>query len=152
MPTTKELRAEGHERKIARTRAHWLYLWNARESLAKKRYMAVKRWRQRHPDESRAQWRKTAAQKRQAGRDRAEDLPDDYRDFAYEVCGRLCLRCGSDDVTIDHVVPCSRGGKNLLENLQVLCLSCNSRKHAKTTDYRTQAMKDRLGAWLPVHT
>lgn len=140
MPTQKELRAEAHERKIARTRARWLYEWNAREELARRRYQALKRWRARHPDAAREQSRKDAHKKRNSGRDLAEHLPDEYRRLAMYVCGHKCLACGSDDATIDHVIPLSRGGKNDLDNLQVLCFSCNSRKHAKSTDFRSHEM------------
>jgi 5-methylcytosine-specific restriction protein A len=40
-----------------------------------------------------------------------------------------CSRCGStDDLTADHIVPLSAGGESVIENMQTLCRSCNSRK------------------------
>ena len=43
-----------------------------------------------------------------------------------------CQYCGDvfdfEDLTIDHVVPRSKGGSNARENLQLLCLSCNTEK------------------------
>jgi 5-methylcytosine-specific restriction endonuclease McrA len=39
-----------------------------------------------------------------------------------------------DGYHIDHNVPLSRGGNNWPANLQLLCPSCNCRKHAKTMD------------------
>lgn len=54
-----------------------------------------------------------------------------------------CLACGSDDdLTLDHVIPLALGGRNSVENIQVLCRSCNSIKHTMTTDYRTEVKDD----------
>lgn len=40
-----------------------------------------------------------------------------------------CVQCGAmDDLTIDHIVPLSRGGTTEEKNLQVLCRPCNSAK------------------------
>lgn len=51
--------------------------------------------------------------------------------------GGRCLWCGTTErITIDHVVPLSKGGSNRLENLQPLCVSCNSKKRTKTMDFR----------------
>lgn len=48
-----------------------------------------------------------------------------------------CLVCGTrDDLTVDHVVPLSRGGSNGVSNLQPLCGPCNSRKGRRIIDYR----------------
>jgi 5-methylcytosine-specific restriction endonuclease McrA len=54
--------------------------------------------------------------------------------------GHLCLACGSDaPLTIDHVVPISKGGANTAANVQPLCGPCNSSKATKTIDYRPAA-------------
>jgi 5-methylcytosine-specific restriction endonuclease McrA len=52
--------------------------------------------------------------------------------------GNKCLRCGRTDVklTVDHVIPLSKGGTNYINNIQPLCGSCNSSKLNKTIDYR----------------
>ena len=43
-----------------------------------------------------------------------------------------CQVCGSRRyLSIDHIVPVSKGGQTIKENLQTLCLSCNSRKGDK---------------------
>jgi 5-methylcytosine-specific restriction protein A len=37
----------------------------------------------------------------------------------------------ADDLTGDHIVPLAAGGTSEPENVQVLCRSCNARKHAR---------------------
>lgn len=44
-----------------------------------------------------------------------------------------CQYCGSSrDLTLDHVMPRSRGGKSTWDNLVTACKSCNSRKGDST--------------------
>ena len=66
-----------------------------------------------------------------------------------------CLRCGKKEPEIklvtDHVIPQARGGRNIAENIQPLCVSCNARKHAKNTDYRlTSASETIESAPVPI--
>ena len=52
-----------------------------------------------------------------------------HRAVLLERDGSACLVCGAGaDLTIDHIVPISRGGSDDLSNLQVLCRRCNSSK------------------------
>jgi 5-methylcytosine-specific restriction endonuclease McrA len=61
----------------------------------------------------------------------------EWRDLCARY-GNKCLACGSEGpLTVDHVIPISKGGTNDITNLQPLCLSCNLHKHEKTIDYRT---------------
>lgn len=62
----------------------------------------------------------------------------------YNICELYdfhCLSCNTqfdyEDLTIDHVVPLSRGGSNYIRNLQPLCGHCNSSKYTSHIDYRT---------------
>lgn len=46
--------------------------------------------------------------------------------------GYLCQSCGEKNhLCIDHVIPASRGGSSEDDNLQVLCISCNTKKGNK---------------------
>jgi 5-methylcytosine-specific restriction endonuclease McrA len=57
------------------------------------------------------------------------------RQEIYKRDGYACLMCGNSNpemLSIDHIVPLSKGGKNRKENMQTLCKLCNSEKGAKT--------------------
>lgn len=46
-----------------------------------------------------------------------------------------CQYCGDrDSLTIDHVLPRSRGGKDAWENLVAACVPCNNKKGSLTPD------------------
>lgn len=53
--------------------------------------------------------------------------------------GYTCPACGKSEpeikLTEDHIVPLSKGGSDWIENIQPLCVSCNTRKHAKSIKF-----------------
>ena len=50
---------------------------------------------------------------------------------------KKCLCCGGKEhLTVDHIIPLINDGKNIRDNLQILCLSCNDKKGIKVIDYR----------------
>jgi len=54
------------------------------------------------------------------------------RDAVFKKYGERCVECGSYiDLTMDHIIPVSKGGEDIIENLQPLCKSCNSKKGNK---------------------
>lgn len=47
----------------------------------------------------------------------------------YERDGFACRHCGSqNNLTIDHIVPLSKNGRNHSSNMQTLCADCNQAK------------------------
>jgi hypothetical protein len=56
----------------------------------------------------------------------------EQRERVFKRDGRFCQICGTDEgeMHIDHVIPRKVGGDHSLENLRVLCKSCNLRKGA----------------------
>lgn len=63
------------------------------------------------------------------------EIQADY-DHIFMILGRRdgfdCRLCGiSTDLEIDHVVALINGGTNDTQNLQLLCKSCNCKKHDK---------------------
>lgn len=63
--------------------------------------------------------------------DYRKKIPHQIRDAVYERDGYACLICAAtEDLTLDHITPWSRGGQDTIENLRTLCRPCNSRKGA----------------------
>jgi len=56
-----------------------------------------------------------------------------------------CVRCGDgwdkNKLTLDHVVPASKGGMGSKKNLQVMCEKCNQKKGSKTKKYHQPELK-----------
>lgn len=66
---------------------------------------------------------------------------DNLRLRVLKESGGKCSICGISvkerPMDIDHIIPLSRGGKTIYENLQALCTKCNrTKKNLDTIDYR----------------
>lgn len=67
----------------------------------------------------------------------AHDVPKEMRESVFSRDGHRCLKCGCvESLTIDHIVPLSKGGDNSENNLQTLCHRCNSAKGDASKSYR----------------
>ena len=53
------------------------------------------------------------------------------RQRVYEADGNQCVYCGSTArLSVDHIIPQSRGGTNEFDNLVTACQPCNSKRQA----------------------
>lgn len=63
------------------------------------------------------------------------------RNQIYNRDGHKCAYCGSKkNLTIDHILPRSRGGKNTWENLVTCCSPCNFKKGDRTPEEANMLM------------
>ncbi len=84
-----------------------------------------KRFYQNNKELFRPRWIKYRASKRNAeGIFTAEEWEQ-----LKALCGYRCVRCfKKKKLSVDHIIPLSKGGTNYISNLQPLCKSCNSAK------------------------
>ena len=72
-----------------------------------------------------------------------------YRSYKHTLFGLQEGKCKGCEVlfpfrnmTIDHIIPRSRGGTDDPDNLQLLCGACNSTKGNRTQEYLIQTLKE----------
>lgn len=64
------------------------------------------------------------------------------RAMIYKRDGHKCQYCGSTkNLTIDHIIPRSKGGDDTWENLTVACMPCNTRKGDKLLEETNLTLK-----------
>lgn len=66
-------------------------------------------------------------------KDPKRNFDEIQRKIIYRKFDGICQMCGKhcewEDYEADHIIPWNRGGQTCIENGQVLCASCNSKKH-----------------------
>jgi len=64
------------------------------------------------------------------------------RNRIYKRDGHQCVYCGSKkELTLDHIIPKSRGGSNDWTNLVTSCLKCNLKKANRTPEEAKMVMR-----------
>jgi len=73
-------------------------------------------------------------------------VPDEQRGRILARDGRRCVKCGATEgLSIDHIIPRSKGGSGEDDNLQTLCTHCNSSKNNRTNDKSSSDNKMQAG-------
>lgn len=124
----KKYRAENKERLNAAARER-----SRKEENKVKKAIRSKEYKKNNPDKVAEQRHLRRARLWKAN---GSHTPKEWEDLK-EKYGNICLCCREKKpLTVDHVIPLSKGGTNDIENIQPLCVSCNSRKGTKIIDYR----------------
>lgn len=85
----------------------------------------VRRWQKKNPEKRSEYAHRRRTWKMHNGRN---DLTADEIKLLKESFP-FCVYCGTDeDLTIDHIVPLSKGGENTFGNCTIACRSCNASK------------------------
>jgi 5-methylcytosine-specific restriction endonuclease McrA len=113
-----------------------------REAHKEEKRIANIKWRAEHPELKNIIDENRRAKKRKVGgvitKKEWDDVLEKY-DYKCLCCGRTKIK-----LTLDHIVPLDPG-THTLDNVQPLCMSCNSKKGRKTIDYRPTIKADTQG-------
>jgi 5-methylcytosine-specific restriction endonuclease McrA len=124
--TKKQYYEDNKESILRKNREH-------RKSIPEKMLEYKRKWKKNHKDKVNEGTRTRRARVKGNG---GVFTKDEWLEIL-ERYDRKCAKCGSADrIEADHVVPISRGGKNIASNIQPLCRICNASKGNRTEDYR----------------
>ena len=124
---------------------HWLWLFrnrlyaterNPRPSEFDEVTLRIRAFQLQHDDELKRLREQVAnleaAERFVGGSATRRALPDDVKLVVWARDGGRCVRCGAaQELHFDHIIPFSRGGSDLAENIQLLCRTCNLSKGAR---------------------
>lgn len=103
---------------------------------------AQKRWGLSDPLLLSASKKQTRAERLAGARIRGKHTFDEWRQLL-DTYGHRCLKCGVPSterkLVKNRIVPFYKGGSDSIENLQPLCITCNSKKNGNEIDYKKDA-------------
>jgi 5-methylcytosine-specific restriction endonuclease McrA len=144
---SKKYRADHPDKYHEYNRLYWALTKEEQEAKRKAKYEANPELKERKRRIA-LQWAKDNPEKMVANkhrrRARLKSVGGSYTAEEWQALkeqyGNRCLRCDRVEpeitLTVDHVVPLSKGGANSIDNIQPLYRSCNSTKHTELADYR----------------
>ena len=130
-----------HQHKLRRKRATYkpFRLWSEEKKQGFRDYRNAL-WRAKDPHARKEICSRKRRSKRYPGT--PERLPYDVWEQMKALYDFTCLCCGKREpeikLTLDHIVPISRGGQTVVDNIQPLCMRCNISKFTKTIDFRNR--------------
>lgn len=75
-----------------------------------------------------------------------DPITEEIRKGVFKRDGEMCRKCGSKErLSIDHIRPLFWHGSNDADNLQALCVSCNSSKAIKSINFRDNPSPQIIG-------
>ena len=73
-----------------------------------------------------------AAREYQKSGPKRDPIPSDVRMLVWARDGGACVTCGAKEkLHYDHIIPVAKGGGSMVENIQILCETCNLKKSDK---------------------
>lgn len=105
-----------------------------------RRKIYIKRHQNKYREQYRELWVAQSAERRARQRNASGNFTRKEWQNLKRAWNYTCLCCGKSEPEIklsqDHVVPLVLGGSNDIDNIQPLCVSCNSKKSGRYIDYR----------------
>lgn len=101
------------------------------ESNKEQRIKQIQEWRDKNPEKIKIYTAKKNNNRRAAS---SGKISQERVAFLLEAQRGKCANCKEKLMGryhVDHIRPLSRGGENADSNIEILCPSCNQRKHAK---------------------
>lgn len=115
-----------HKDQVRALHAEWVLKNKERDADHKRQWVA------RNLDRRRDQVRIYQSKRRSKIKHSGDRFTADQLAQRFSVFGDKCVYCGvGGKMTMDHVIPMSRGGRHILSNIRPACLSCNCRKQAR---------------------